>query len=602
MWNKYKVLIADINFGKKRFLEYQLITKAILTLMIWPLINLMMNSLLKWKGYTYVTNGIITKFIMSPQGVIAVLSMCFIILFVVLIELGGLILMSNQVINREPASRYIPTLQFCLGKLPRFFSFEGLLVVIGVGILFPWLEIGGTTSLISQLQIPGFVQDVINTSALFLAIEFVVMGLGIYLFLRYVFVLHFVILGNNRTREAFKNSSRLMKSHRKAFFKELVSLTVLTFLMQALIMIFVGILLLAGYVALDDIPVEYIDLLLYTLVFIWFGVWIVLSFTLTPLGTLHLTRFFLENKDEDCVVSEVNLKYVPQNRIIDKLIFRKRNIPIVIVGAIAVSGLFSYGVLYEFENNKSQVDITAHRGNVMYAPENTIAALTTAAGNGADYAEIDVQQTRDGELILLHDSSLKRTTGENSNIWELTLKEVKELDAGSWFDESFTGEEIPTLGEAIEASKGKIKLNIEIKINGHGDDIVNKVVDEIYKYGIQNDCVVTSLDYDTLQAVENRASSLNTGYIMFVAMGDLSQLNIDFYSVEETNVTEKFVTNAHLLGREVHVWTINEADDMDKLINLGVDGIITDNEILLKEKLQGSNNGSNILSVIDQLM
>lgn len=90
---------------------------------------------------------------------------------------------------------------------------------------------------------------------------------------------------------------------------------------------------------------------------------------------------------------------------------------------------------------------------------------------------------------------------------------------------------------------------------------------------------------------------------MFAALGDLSKLNIDFfYSVEELNVNDKFVTNAHLLGREVHVWTINEADDMARLINLGVDSIITDDEVLLKEKLTVRNNTTDILFVIDSLL
>ncbi|GKT32798.1 glycerophosphodiester phosphodiesterase, partial [Aduncisulcus paluster] len=105
--------------------------------------------------------------------------------------------------------------------------------------------------------------------------------------------------------------------------------------------------------------------------------------------------------------------------------------------------------------------------------------------NGADYAEIDVQQTRDGHLVLLHDSSFKRTTGVNETVWDMTLEEIRTLDAGSHFDERFAGEPVPTLEEAIEAAKGKIKLNIEIKVNGHETDIERQVVEEIYKMNFQ---------------------------------------------------------------------------------------------------------------------
>jgi len=341
---------------------------------------------------------------------------------------------------------------------------------------------------------------------------------------------------------------------------------------------------------------------MYTLVFLGISIWLALSFMMTPLGTLHLTRFFLENRKQDNNLASIKIKYVPHNRFIDKLIFRRRNIPLILIAAVIISSLFSYGIMYEFEDQINDVGITAHRGNVMYAPENTISAIRTASFNGADYAEIDIQQTLDGELVLLHDVSLRRTTGLNKKIWEVRLDEVKTLDAGVWFDDKFINERVPTLSEAISESKGKIKLNIEIKSNGHEQEIVRKVIEEIYKFGIEQSCVVTSLDYDILQEVETLAPELKTGYIMFVAMGDISKLNVDFYSVEEMNINESFVTRAHLLGREVHVWTINESDDMTELINLGVDNIITDNEVLLREKLDAPNTKNNVLGVIDQFL
>lgn len=601
MWNKYKLLMADLNFGKKRFLEFQLITKAVLTLLIWPVINLILNSLLRMKGMEYVTNGMITKFMLSPQGIMAFLSMSTILIFVVLIELGGLILMSYQVINREPASRYLPTLRHCIAKLPRFFGFEGLILVLGVGLVLPWLEIGGTTSLVSSLQIPGFVQDVIDSSALYTFIEAVVMLAVLFLAIRFIFVLHFMMLENVKSKEAFKSSARLIKAHYKSFFKEAIGVSLINLLVQMLFMILIVIVFL-GILSVPDIPAEIFDYVLYTLVFLGIGIWLAVSFMMTPLGTLHLTRFFLENRESERPLINVKLTTVPDNRFIDKLIFKRRNIILLIAASIAGSAFFSFAVLTEFDSQKKDVKITAHRGNVLYAPENTVAGIETAYRNGAHYAEIDVQQTLDGELVLLHDSSLKRTTGDKRNVWEVSLSEIKELDAGSHFSEAFEGEPIPTLSEAIVASDGKIQLNIEIKINGHEKDIVSMVVEEIEAHGIVDTCVVTSLDYDVLQEVEALNEDIKTGYIMFVALGDLSKLNVDFYSVEELNVNDKFVTQAHLLGREVHVWTINEADDMTELINLGVDSIITDDELLLKERLNATDKASDILGVIDSLL
>ncbi len=187
--------------------------------------------------------------------------------------------------------------------------------------------------------------------------------------------------------------------------------------MHVFIMTIITILLLAMF-SIPDIPTEHISFVLYTLIFIGVSIWLAISFMMTPLGTIHLTRFFLENRELDVDLINIRLTTVPKNRFIDRLIFKPHNLGLLIIATIIASGLLSYGLLLEFENQKYDVKITSHRGNVMYAPENTIAALEMAAKNGAHYAEIDIQQTSDGELVLLHDSSLKRTTGEKSNVWD----------------------------------------------------------------------------------------------------------------------------------------------------------------------------------------
>lgn len=273
--------MGDLKFGMKRFLEFQMITKAILTLLIWPIINLMINSLYRIKGMDYVTNGMISKVIFSPQGMLALVALCIIVLFVILIELGGLILMSYQVINREPASRYLPTLRHCISKMPRFFGFEGLLLVLGVGIALPWLEIGGSTSLISSIRIPGFVQDVIDANLLYVSIEIGVMLVLSYLAIRFIFVLHFIMLEDLKSKPAFRKSAKLIKNHYKLFFKEALGITLINVLVHVLIMTIITLLLLAVF-SIPDIPAELISFVLYTLIFIGVSIWLAISFMMTP--------------------------------------------------------------------------------------------------------------------------------------------------------------------------------------------------------------------------------------------------------------------------------------------------------------------------------
>lgn len=219
-----------------------------------------------------------------------------------------------------------------------------------------------------------------------------------------------------------------------------------------------------------------------------------------------------------------------------------------------------------------------------------MASLEAAINNLSDYAEIDVQETKDGELVLLHDNNLKRTTGVNWKIWETTLEEVKTLDAGSSFSADFAGEQVPTLREALELCRGRMELNIEVKNNGHNADVAVKTAEMITEMGMEDQCVISSMSYDFLKDVKSVNPQIRTGYIMSVAYGRVELLEYaDFLSVHYDCVNERFMEHAHEAGKEVHVWTVNSRKLMRRMKALGVDNIITDRpgvvrEILLEDK------------------
>ena len=234
--------------------------------------------------------------------------------------------------------------------------------------------------------------------------------------------------------------------------------------------------------------------------------------------------------------------------------------------------------------------VTAHRGGAKTAPENTLASLEAAINNLSDYAEIDVQETKDGELVLLHDNNLKRTTGVNWKIWETTLEEVKTLDAGSSFSADFAGEQVPTLREALELCRGRLELNIEVKNNHHNADVAVKTAEMITEMGMEDQCAISSMSYDFLKDVKEVNPQIRTGYIMSVAYGRVELLEYaDFLSVHYDCVNERFMERAHEAGKEVHVWTVNSRKLMRRMKALGVDNIITDRpgvvrEILMEDK------------------
>lgn len=244
------------------------------------------------------------------------------------------------------------------------------------------------------------------------------------------------------------------------------------------------------------------------------------------------------------------------------------------------------------ESLNPDTKITSHRGGALRAPENTLSALDYTWECGADYAEIDIQETKDKQLILLHDDSLKRITGLDKKVWEMTYEEIEDLDAGSSFGKEYQGEKIPTLEEVLNFCLGRLDLNIEIKYNGKNKGIVQRVIQVIRENHFEEHCVVTSMNYRFLEEIKETAPEIRTGYIMTMSYGSISQVTAaDFFSVRYDYVTEGFVREAHALGKEVHAWTVNYRGNIKRMLDMGVDNIITDDPALVR-RVQNQESGT----------
>ncbi len=234
-----------------------------------------------------------------------------------------------------------------------------------------------------------------------------------------------------------------------------------------------------------------------------------------------------------------------------------------------------------------RIKITAHRGSKVRAPENTLSALRQAIVEGADYAEIDVQTTADGVVVLLHDADLMRVASVSRRLQDIDYDELREIDVGSWFAPEFSNERVPTLQQAIDVARGHIKLNIELKFTWSDPALLEKVGDIIRRNGFASDCVVSSLNFEALTEIQGAFPELTTGFIVMQAVGNLSRMEADFLSINAARATPRLVRDVHHRGRKVHVWTVNDLNNALTMIEMGVDNIITDEPMeirgLLKE-------------------
>lgn len=254
------------------------------------------------------------------------------------------------------------------------------------------------------------------------------------------------------------------------------------------------------------------------------------------------------------------------------------------------------GYVFHLAQNSRQISedilvgmqITAHRGGAKYAPENTLSALAYAKEQMADYAEIDVQETKDGVLVLLHDNNLKRTTGKKKNIWNAYYSEVQKLDAGSSFSKKFAGEKIPTLREAVRFCQDSLNLIIEIKYNGHNSKIVEKVVQVVKDYELEDRVIICSMHYAFLEEIKEMDPSITTSYVMSMAYGNMENLkDADCLSVKHTYLNQPFVEKAHKEGKMIHAWTINTQWLMERMQRYQVDNVITDTPAAARQVISG---------------
>lgn len=277
---------------------------------------------------------------------------------------------------------------------------------------------------------------------------------------------------------------------------------------------------------------------------------------------------------------------------------------ITTIADISLVGEYIMNGSHVIEDIFISTSVTAHRGGAKFVPENTMYAVRYAIESSADYIEIDVQLSADKKIFLLHDDSLKRTTGVNKNAYTMKYEDIASLDAGSWFDSKFSDAYIPELDEVLSECKGKINLNIELKKSGNsGNELADKLIELIYKYDMQEQCVITSVNYQYLKYIKMKAPEIRTGYIANVFFGNVQSFEYaDFFSVKYVVVNDKFVKSAHDAGKEVHVWTVNSRSMINKMKSFDVDSIITDDPVLCRKVLSSKSKRRSFAEIFQEFL
>lgn len=241
--------------------------------------------------------------------------------------------------------------------------------------------------------------------------------------------------------------------------------------------------------------------------------------------------------------------------------------------------------------------IFAHRGASAHAPENTLAAFEMALAHGAEAIELDAKLSADGHVVVIHDATVDRTTDAHGRVSDISLADLRALDAGVFFAEKFRGQKIPMLEEVFEALGKRLFINVELtNYKTPGDHLVESVCMLVKKFALQKRVLFSSFLGSNLSKARRLLPEVPGGLLALNGVLGAWARSFGFtfgrYQALHPNlkdVTPQQVRRVHRLRRRVHVWTINAAEDMRRLFDWGVDGIFTDDPQLAVQIREESN-------------
>lgn len=585
----YTFGLLKLNIGT--LLVFELLYKFASMAVFKPLLTGVMKLALKAQGLSYLSDETIGTFIRSPLTwfflLLIVLGMAFFTLFDICC-----IITCIHASFRKQTMPLLALMRKGLKTSLRVIYQRNIVMIFYLLIIIPMTHALVISGYITKFTVPQFIVDYIMSHT-WLAILYI--GFWIYIGLRsfhWIYSLHYFCLENCNFKQARKRSWKLQKNH---YWTDLI---IVLGWSAACIGIYYGVILSGSWLVsrvnqalptqdlFSSLTLSGISLLMDVCGALFFCFDLPLFFICISL--LFYYRKAAAGERIPRVFRDLDNAYrITNTRWVKKIyMYRKRIIALSIVVVIGVNFAYNFadrrGVLHMGLGNP--VEVTAHRGYSAAYPENTIPAFKGAIRVGADWAELDVQQTADGEVIVMHDSNLKRTTGLDKEVWQVTWDEIKDLDNGSWFDKKYQTVRIPTLEEVLKVCRGKIHLNIEIKPSGHDKDLEEQVAKLLKKYHMRDTCVVSSLKYDSLRKIKEADDSIETAYITSVSYGNFTDLEYaDGYSVESTLLSKSFVNKAQKAGKQIYVWTVNSEERLEKVVGMGIDNVITDDPVMAKE-------------------
>lgn len=567
----------DFLKGTQAYFRDVLIMHGFILFICLPLLGSTTRFILRRGAIDYLSSDNITIIISQHPGVLlSLIAVLLTILLLVYFEFTFL-LMSVYFIKKQVPISLKQLLELTFFQLKKVRPLTFLFFLAYFLLILPISGLSFNSDLLSKVKIPAFIMDFIFANRWIVVSTFIIFYLLLaYIGIRLIFALPEMILRDRPFKQAVKESWLLTKAR---FFA----------ILGQFIVIGGSILLLstAGYlliITLQIIVEEFLpDYSLISAVFAMSILQGILLFNIV-MSTVGIFYIIVDFMDDEGFLPDIPKWFTPQPATENYSLVK--NTGIILFAVFFGIGVCLYNMDYLTSAAQTRPITVSHRGvSGNNSAQNTLAALEkTNAAYHPDYVEMDVQETKDGQFVVMHDFNLRQLTGVDKAPQDLTLKELEKLTV----KENGVEEPVVSFDDYLKkADELNQKLLIEIK-NSKRDskDVITRFVTKYEKHILEKKHILQSLTYQTVSDLKKANPNFYVGYILPFNIVGPPVTPADFLTMEYSTINRNFINSAHQDGKKVYVWTINDSDAISRMMFYGVDGIITDRMDLLNENVK----------------
>ncbi|EOS7933959.1 glycerophosphodiester phosphodiesterase [Enterococcus hirae] len=567
----------DFLKGTQAYFRDVLIMHLFILFICLPLLNSTTRFILNRGAIDYISSDNISTILSQHPGVLLSLTAVLLTILLLVYFEFTFLLMSVYFIKKQTPISLKQLLQATFRQLKKIRPLTFLFFLAYFVLILPISGLSFNSDLLSKVKIPAFIMDFIFTNRWIVVSSFILFYIFLaYIGIRLIFALPEMILRDRPFKQAVKESWYLTKSRFFAILGQFIiiggSILLISF---------------AGYliVLLAQIIVEqfFPNYSLISAVFSMTILQAILLFNIV-MSTVGIFYIIIDFMDDEGFLPETPnwFRLESPNKRFSVL----KNTSLVLFAVFFGVGVCLYNIDYLTSASQTKPVTISHRGvSGGNSAQNTLAALEkTSRTYHPDYVEMDVQETKDGQFVVMHDFNLKKLTGINKAPQDLTLKELEKLKV----TENGAKEPVVSFDTYLKrANELNQRLLIEIK-NSKNDskDIVERFVKKYEENILTHQHILQSLTYQTVSDLKNANPNFYVGYILPFNIVGPPVTPADFLTMEYSTINRNFIDSAHQDGKKVYVWTVNDSDGISRMMFYGVDGIITDQMTILNENIK----------------